>query len=80
MKRRAREFDIFNLSFLDIISCGFGAVVMLVLISKTSEDVAIAGKDQIEDLLRNLGIGKQYYRDSAKHRFTTGRSKKLEQQ
>lgn len=54
MKRRQREFDIFNLSFLDIISCGFGAVVMLVLISKTSDDVAIAGKDQIEDLLRNL--------------------------
>ncbi len=54
MKRRQREFDIFNLSFLDIISCGFGAVIMLVLISKTSDDVAIAGKDQIEDLLRNL--------------------------
>ena len=34
MKRRERGFDIFNLSFLDVISCGFGAIVLLVLISK----------------------------------------------
>ncbi len=34
MKRRTRGFDIFNLSFLDVISCGFGAIVLLVLISK----------------------------------------------
>ncbi len=34
MKRRPRGFDIFNLSFLDVISCGFGAIVLLVLISK----------------------------------------------
>jgi hypothetical protein len=34
MKQRDRNFDIFNLSFLDVISCGFGAIVLLVLISK----------------------------------------------
>lgn len=33
MKRRARDFDIFNISFLDVISCGLGAVVLIVLIS-----------------------------------------------
>ena len=37
MKRGPRTFDIFNLSFLDIISCGFGAVVLLVLISNNAE-------------------------------------------
>ena len=36
MKRKHRDLDIFNLSFLDIISCGFGAVVLLVLISSNS--------------------------------------------
>ncbi len=51
MKRKQRELNIFNLSFLDIISCGFGAVVMLVLISKTGDDIAVAGKEQITDLL-----------------------------
>ena len=39
MRRKAREFDIFSLSFLDIISCGFGAVVLLVLISPFAESV-----------------------------------------
>ena len=31
MRRKRAEFEIFNLSFLDVISCGFGAVVLLVL-------------------------------------------------
>lgn len=31
---RRREFSIFTLSFLDIMSCGFGAVVLLFMISK----------------------------------------------
>ncbi len=35
MKKKTREStEIFSLSFLDIVSCGFGAVVLLVLISK----------------------------------------------
>lgn len=33
MKKRRGDGDVFGLSFLDIISCGFGAVVLLVLIS-----------------------------------------------
>ena len=32
MARRKREFNTFNLSFLDIMSCGFGAVVLVFLI------------------------------------------------
>lgn len=54
MKLRKKEFDIFNLSFLDVISCGFGAVVMLVLISKSSDDVSVAGKDEVRDLLNTI--------------------------
>ena len=54
MKLRKREFDIFNLSFLDVISCGFGAVVMLVLISKTNDDVSIMAKGEIENLLKTI--------------------------
>ncbi len=54
MKLRKREFDIFNLSFLDVISCGFGAVVMLVLISKTYDDVSVTGKDEVRDLLKTV--------------------------
>jgi len=54
MKLRKREFDIFSLSFLDIISCGFGAVIMLVLISKPNDDVSITGIEEIEDLLKTV--------------------------
>jgi len=54
MKLRKREFDIFSLSFLDIISCGFGAVIMLILISKTHDDVSITGQDEIRDMLNTV--------------------------
>lgn len=41
MKRHAREVDIFTLSFLDIISCGFGAVIMLLVLSDFGEPQAL---------------------------------------
>lgn len=50
MKIQRKAFDIFNLSFLDIISCGFGAVVLLVLISNTSENTSQARMVEVERL------------------------------
>jgi len=40
VRRHRREFSAFSLSFLDIMSCGFGAVVLLFLIIKHQTDVA----------------------------------------
>jgi hypothetical protein len=40
--RNRRNFSAFSLSFLDIMSCGFGAVVLLFLIIKHHTDVAVA--------------------------------------
>ncbi|MEN8205826.1 MAG: VWA domain-containing protein [Pseudomonadota bacterium] len=38
MRRRSRrQIDIFNLSFLDVVSCGFGAIILLLVIVKISE-------------------------------------------
>lgn len=37
MKRKRRSFEIFSLSFLDVVSCGFGAIVLLLVIVKISE-------------------------------------------
>ncbi|MBL4613481.1 MAG: hypothetical protein JKY27_01205 [Magnetovibrio sp.] len=54
MKRKKRQFEIFNLSFLDVISCGFGAVVLLVLISNYSEFTASADEDESLKLLNNV--------------------------
>ena len=41
MRRKRREFSIFTLSFLDIMSCGFGAVVLLFMISKHAATQAV---------------------------------------
>ena len=36
-RRRRRSVEIFNLSFLDVVSCGFGAIILLLVIVKISE-------------------------------------------
>ena len=36
-RRTRRNVDIFNLSFLDVVSCGFGAIILLLVIVKVSE-------------------------------------------
>jgi len=40
MKKR-REIETFSLSFLDVISCGFGAIILLLVLSKIYEPVII---------------------------------------
>ena len=54
MKFRKKELEIFNLSFLDIISCGFGAVIILILISKTSDNISVSGANETGDLLKTV--------------------------
>jgi hypothetical protein len=41
MKNRRRDLEIFSLSFLDCICCGFGAIILLFVLSKFAEPVAI---------------------------------------
>ena len=36
-RRTRRAVEIFNLSFLDVVSCGFGAIILLLVIVKISE-------------------------------------------
>jgi hypothetical protein len=40
MKRR-REFEVFTMSFLDAICCGFGAIILLFIVTRTSEPVRL---------------------------------------
>ena len=35
--RRRRQFEVFSMSFLDAICCGFGAIILLFIVSRTSE-------------------------------------------
>ena len=41
MKKHRRTIDIFNLSFLDVVSCGFGAIILLLVISLVLEPLVI---------------------------------------
>jgi hypothetical protein len=41
MKKQQRKIDVFNLSFLDVVSCGFGAIILLLVISMVLEPLVI---------------------------------------
>lgn len=44
-RRRERQGEDFNVSFLDVICCGFGAIVLLLMITKSSLPGAIESSD-----------------------------------
>ncbi|WP_169544077.1 hypothetical protein [Sneathiella aquimaris] len=67
MKRRNRSLEIFSLSFLDLISCGFGAVVLLILISKTGEDVSSASIQEAQDIVAQLTLMEKRIADNLDH-------------
>ena len=64
MARRKRSFTTFNLSFLDIMSCGFGAVVLVFLIIDHAIVVDLP-RELFKDGLRHIGDRDlvQVYRD-----------------
>lgn len=54
MARRKRSFNTFNLSFLDIMSCGFGAVVLVFLIIDHS--IEVQSRELNADLLSEVNM------------------------
>ncbi|WP_462156680.1 vWA domain-containing protein [Pseudoalteromonas sp. GB56] len=58
MKRR-EPIQIFSLSFLDIISCAFGAVVMLILLAKNGEQGEYQDASQVATLIRDVNSAEQ---------------------
>lgn len=59
MRRRRRETEVFGLSFLDAISCGFGAIVLLLVLTKIAEptkerDRGIGLQSMAEELAAEL--------------------------
>lgn len=48
MKSKRREIEGVSLSFLDVISCGFGAIILLLVLTKVFEPVVL--EDSIENL------------------------------
>lgn len=54
MRRRRREIEAFGLSFLDVISCGFGAIILLLVLSKMHDPVAF--EESPEDLAELIAL------------------------
>lgn len=54
MRRRSRPLQEVSLSFLDVISCGFGAIVLLMLIAKTVDPSAFEAGEDLEGKVRDL--------------------------
>jgi hypothetical protein len=60
MRKPKRDVEIFNMSFLDVISCGFGAVILLLVISLAFEPTTI---ENISRDLRGLISDKEESRE-----------------
>jgi len=55
MRTKRREMEAFSISFLDIITCGFGAIILLLVISKPGEPLILEPSPEPEDgIIRDL--------------------------
>lgn len=72
MKHRERTVEVFSLAFLDVITCGFGAIILLLLIVRTGEPIVLEQTperldgvvaDLQEQLFEIRGEAKVYNRD-----------------
>lgn len=54
MKKKRSSVAEMNLSFLDVISCGFGAIVLLLLIVKTVENTAFEDSEDLDGSFKDL--------------------------
>lgn len=54
MKKRQRGLQEASLSFLDVITCGFGAIVLLLLIARTVDITALESAEDLDGKVRDL--------------------------
>ncbi|WIO74762.1 VWA domain-containing protein [Porticoccaceae bacterium LTM1] len=54
MRRRRGSVTEINISFLDVISCGFGAIVLLLLIAKTVESTSFEDAEDLDGVVKDL--------------------------
>ena len=59
MRRRTRDIEVFSLSFLDIISCAFGAIILILLVIRKGDEISEKNFDISkveENILENLNV------------------------
>lgn len=57
MKKGRRQNEIFNLSFLDVITCGFGAIILLLLIARVGDSPILeTALESMQGIVRDLQV------------------------
>ena len=57
MRRKRRENEAFSISFLDVITCGFGAIILLLMIAKTGDSPILeTAVDSMHGIVRQLQV------------------------
>lgn len=68
MRVRRREAETFSLSFLDVIACGFGAVILLLIITLAFEP--ISAQEEVEQIKQRAADSRAIREDLIKERQT----------
>ena len=74
MIKRTREIEIFSLSFLDIISCAFGAIILILLVIKKGDSIPEQNLDfnkVEENIIDNLKMTQNIEKLKAENRLLT---------
>jgi len=82
-RRKKRAVELFSLSFLDAICCGFGAVILLFVLSRAGEPMVIEGiEEDLSGLLRDLQEQKYELRGEVTvlNRELTGKRQQLSEE
>ncbi len=57
MKREKRTPDAFSIAFLDVITCGFGAIILLLMIAKTGDTPILeTATESLQGIVRDLQV------------------------
>ena len=74
MIKRTKEIEIFSLSFLDIISCAFGAIILILLVIKKGDSIPEQNLDfnkVEENIIESLEVAESIEKLKAENRLLT---------
>ena len=67
MRKKRRENEAFSISFLDVITCGFGAIILLLMIAKTGDSPILeSAEESLHGIVRELQVQLFQIRGEAK--------------
>ena len=74
MLKRSRETESFTVSFLDVASCGFGAMIILLMLAKPSQPSPLEVAEAAPAAIISLSCKNSYSRFAARRAWSTATS------